>query len=387
MARFKFSFLAFVFLGACAGLQTKPPEITLQSARPTQIMMQRDAITTQIARTKSVLELSWPLLKSNKDLCGKKIQRSFGWRLLDADIAVPFIQGLRAQDIKAAGFTDEARVVLVITGSPAEKAGIQAEDQLESIDTRKLETATGVKKIGALIIKAIKQHKSGTLIPLEIRRGKQLIAINMKPETICSFPVVLSRASAVNASTNGKSITINQGLLRTEPDVRKIQFVIAHELAHAILRHPQKSARNSIISGGAVLGALAGTAGWIADQGASIIGKKPTVPYQVHGTALAGYPWGKDFEREADYVGLYLLARSGVDLSGVEDLFATFARESPTGTWLGLTHPESANRKLAALATISEINAKTLAGKPLLPEGWPVLPIPKQVEQKNADTN
>jgi Zn-dependent protease with chaperone function len=358
-------------LCACAGLQTKPPEITLESARQTQIILQRDAIDTQIARTKSVLDLSWPLLKANKDLCGAKIQRSFGWRLLDADIAVPFIQGLRAQDIKAAGFTDEARVVLVIAGSPAEKAGLQTGDRLVSIDVHKLEPTIGVKKIGVLLIKILKQHKSGFVIPIEIRRTDQRHTINMAPETICRFPVVLSRAGAVNASTNGKTITLNQGLLRSEPDMRKIQFVIAHELAHAILRHPQKSIRNSVISGGVILGAVAGTAGWIADQGANIIGKKPTVPYHVHGAALAVYPWGKDFEREADYVGLYLLARSDVDLTGVEDLFATFARESPTGTWLGLTHPESANRKLAALATISEIKAKKLAGKPLLPEGWP----------------
>jgi hypothetical protein len=329
-----------------------------------------------------VLDLGWPILKANAALCGRKSQRSFGWRLLDAEMAPSFVQGLRRSDVRSAGFTDAASVALVIAGSPADKAGILPGDTIAAVGNEKIEPSIGLNALGKIIVAAVKKTKPGAVINITMKRnGAPDRTISMATETICSFPLVLNRSGAVNAVTNGTSLTIFQGLMRAEPDARKIQFVIAHELAHAVLRHPQKSVRNSIVSGGAVLGTVAASLGWVADQGAALIGAKPTVPYQRHGAGLASYPWGKDFEREADYVGLYFLARSGVDIIGVEDLFATFARESPAGTWLGLTHPESAYRKLAAQATIAEIKNKRAAGKVLLPEGWKPNP-PKKAETK-----
>ncbi len=367
---------------SCAGLQTRPPEINRVDAASITADMQRDAINTHITRSKAVLDLGWPILKANAALCGTKIQRSFGWRLLDAEIATSFVQGLRPNDIRSAGFTDAAAVALVIAGSPADKAGIVPGDTIAAVGTQMIGPSIGVKALGKMIVAAVKKTKLGQPINITMKRnGAPDRTVSMAPETICSFPLVLNRSGTVNALTNGTSLTVFQGLMRAEPDPRKIQFVIAHELAHAVLRHPQKSVRNSIVSGGAVLGTVAASLGWVADQGAALIGAKPTVPYQRHGAGLASYPWGKDFEREADYVGLYFLARSGIDIIGVEDLFATFARESPAGTWLGLTHPESAHRKLAAQATITEINEKRAARKVLLPEGWKINP-PKKAEPK-----
>jgi Zn-dependent protease with chaperone function len=387
MARFRIVLVTLLASG-CAGLQTRPPEINRVDAARITTQMQRDAITTHIDRSKALLDLGWPILKANAALCDKKIQRSFGWRLLDAEIAEPFVQGLRAADIRAAGYGDAAAVALVIAGSPADTAGIIPGDRIKSVGDQTIGVAVGVKALGKIIIAEIKKTKSGKPIAFVLAHdGAEDRRVTMVPETICSYPLVLSRSGAVNAVTNGKSLTMYLGLMRAEPDARKIQFVIAHELAHAMLRHPQKSVRNSLVSGGAVLGTFAASLGWVADQSAALVGAKPTVPYQRRGAGLASYPWGKDFEREADYVGLYLLARSGVDVAGVEDLFTTFARESPSGTWLGLTHPESANRKLSAIATLAEIKEKRAAGKPLLPEGWTPNPL-KTAEPKHgrADT-
>jgi predicted Zn-dependent protease len=160
------------------------------------------------------------------------------------------------------------------------------------------------------------------------------------------------------------------GLMRAEPEPRRIQFVIAHELAHAMLRHPQKSIRNSLVSGGAILGTVAAMGGWAVDSVASVSGNKPPVSYQRRGAAMATYPYGRDFEREADYVGLYLMARAGIETDGTEELFTTFSRESPAGTWLSLSHPSTPERWLAARATQLEIKAKQSAGADLLPTGW-----------------
>jgi predicted Zn-dependent protease len=147
------------------------------------------------------------------------------------------------------------------------------------------------------------------------------------------------------------------------------------------LRHPQKGLRNSILSGGAVVGTVAATGGWLLDTAALVAGKKPTVSYQRQGAGLATWPYGREFEREADYVGLYALARAGIETTGVEELFTTFARESPSGTWLDLTHPSSPERWLAVRAAQTEIAEKKRDQLPLLPNGW------KKQAPKKQDTD
>jgi Zn-dependent protease with chaperone function len=262
--------------------------------------------------------------------------------------------------------------VLLIAGGPAERAGIKINDRILAVDGEAIPAGAGVAETGKRITAHIRKLKAGSALTLVVAQpGDSGRTVSLMPETICAFPVDLNRASAVNAQTDGKKIAMFMGLMRAEPEPRRVQFVIAHELAHAILRHPQKSLRNSLISGGAVLGTVAATAGWIADTAVSATGKKPPVSYQSRGAALATYPYGRDFEREADYVGLYALTRAGIDTTGVENLFTTFARESPTGTWLSLSHPSSPERWLAVRATQEEIITKQRTGAPLLPNGWP----------------
>jgi hypothetical protein len=368
MVRFNF-FLCAIVLAGCAGLETRPPVISADAARPIRAKMQQHAIAVHIERTRQLQNLAWPILQKNVDLCGKKINRTFGWRMLDRAMVAGFTQGLRDQDITGWGL--EARVVLLIAGGPAEKAGIQVNDRVLKVDERDVPANSGVGRVSKLITDAVKKTRNGGSISLTVAQpGETPRTVRVTPETTCAFPVMLNRTGAVNASTNGARISIFMGLLRAEQDPRRVQFVIGHELAHAALKHPKKSLRNSLISGGVVLGTVAGAAGWIADTTATLAGKKPAASYQRRGAALATYPYGKDFEREADYVGLYMLARAGIDTRGVEDLFNTFAQESPAGTWLNLSHPSSPERYLAARAAQEEIAVKLARGDMLLPEGF-----------------
>ncbi len=357
-------------LGGCAGLDTRPPQISASAVALERVRMQQQALDAHIERTKYLQDLAWPILVANRDLCGNKTQRVLGWRVLDRKIAATFTQGLRPRDAENLAFTEDAQVALVIAGGPAEKAGIKPRDRILRVSGKDV----GDKSVAAIskqISNQIKLQKKGEALPLTVQQpGEAPREISITPESVCAFPLDLSRNSAINAQTDGKRIAMFLGLMRAETDPRRIQYVIAHELAHAILRHPQKSVRNSVISGGAILGTLGATAGWIVDTTAALVGKKPPASYQRQGAALATWPYGKDFEREADYVGLYALARADIDINGVEELFTTFARESPSGTWLALSHPSAPERWLAVRATADEIKGKRQRGEVLLPSGW-----------------
>ncbi len=78
--------------------------------------------------------------------------------------------------------------------------------------------------------------------------------------------------------------------------------------------------------------------------------------------------YSKDFEREADYVGLYILARAGHDLEGALDIFRAFAIAEPGSSRYSSTHPSHTERILLMEATIREIETKRAAGEALEPE-------------------
>ena len=105
-----------------------------------------------------------------------------------------------------------------------------------------------------------------------------------------------------------------------------------------------------------------------------------TPPGQSGVTRLVNRTLGvRSFEREADYIGMYVAARGGVDISNAEEVFAEFAKLSPSSTSGERTHPTTPERQLALKAAREEIEAKRAAGELLIPNEWPY-PVPPDEE-------
>ena len=84
---------------------------------------------------------------------------------------------------------------------------------------------------------------------------------------------------------------------------------------------------------------------------------------------LTGRAYSHEFEAEADYVGMYILARTGTDLDGASFFWRRMAIESPANIDThSLTHPATAERFLALEQAVAEISDKKAAGTPLNPE-------------------
>jgi predicted Zn-dependent protease len=86
-------------------------------------------------------------------------------------------------------------------------------------------------------------------------------------------------------------------------------------------------------------------------------------------TKLAVNSQARDFEREADYVGLYLTARAGIPIDDAPKFWRRMAVANPASTKGGFlaSHPPAAERFLALEATVAEIKSKLATGEPLLP--------------------
>ena len=157
----------------------------------------------------------------------------------------------------------------------------------------------------------------------------------------------------VNAFADGEALHMTHGLVRSFSSDDALSMVLAHEMAHNCQRHIEAQKSNQML--GALVDVLAAAGGSDTNGAFSKIG------------ATA---YSQDFEREADYVGLYYLARAGQSLTKARDAFRTLTVETGGGLTAayGASHPSNPERFIRLQSTEAEINDKIARGAPLMPD-------------------
>lgn len=194
--------------------------------------------------------------------------------------------------------------------------------------------------------------------PAAIELCSQLRVLQKAPERGCVFDVELgTQKDGFNAYADGNVVVLGPKLLELIPDDTHLAFVMAHEFAHNIMNHLEASQKNS--TAGSIIGSLLEA---MVD---------PRGNYRT-GNAVGGYlgdlSFSPGFEQEADYVGLYILARAGFEIENSPDVWRRMAAVNPQGIYTRTTHPTSAERFVAMRKAIAEIKSKQGAGARLLPE-------------------
>jgi predicted Zn-dependent protease len=139
----------------------------------------------------------------------------------------------------------------------------------------------------------------------------------------------------------------------------ELAVVVSHELAHNAMRHMDAKKKNATL--GAILGATLDVAA--ASQGVNTGGG-----FSQQGAQAGARSYSQDFEREADYVGMYILARAGRPYADAPNFWRRMGQESPGSIRYASTHPTSAERFIRLDKTVAELKAKLASGAPLLPE-------------------
>lgn len=329
------------------------PEVTAQK----QMELQRKAIDVQMTRRARLYDLAWPVLAANTEIC-PETRKSIGIVMADLEAFSNYVGGLTEEQLVSLGYQDNLRIIHVMAGSPAETAGLEAGMVIRAINEAAVdegEAAQAMNAVGA----AVKKDGAVTL-------GFQNAEVEVEGAEVCQATIKLSTSSGLNATALGDEIVMYAGLMRALDD-DEVQFVLAHELAHVALRHTRKYSRNAAVSGGVLYGPVLYAAGSLADRALKIAGVKRKGSLANRAVAVTA-PYSKHFEAEADYVGLYMLARAGGSIEEVASVFELFATESPGSTWLEYTHPITPDRVAAVELTIEEIQQKQENGLPLVPE-------------------
>jgi hypothetical protein len=314
--RFKFSIacLLSTALAACAGLDTKLPEIEKANLAAEAERQETKALQDLESDTATLLNIGWPILTANAELC-PKTRSSIG---VKTHILKSYPKRLRRGARRILGAEDTPRIFHIADGSPAALAGFRRGDILLN-DKGEPAKLSGDKWEENLADNSV-----------AIKRGDETLTLAVTPVLACDYNLRLTQSPAINAFADGRNITFTTGMIDFVGSDDELALIVGHELAHNTMGHIPKSIGNFILS-------------------------------------LGGTRYTRPFESEADYVGLYYSVRAGYSPKGVESFWQRLSAVAPKSIHLAKTHPTFPERYLRIRAAQDEISTKQSAGTALLP--------------------
>jgi hypothetical protein len=264
----------------------------------------------------------------------------------------------------------QVSIISIVKNSPADKAGLALGDIILEVEGYTFpEGKNALKKIS----KHFKDIEEKKIKKIKIDRNGEILTFDINQTKICNYPIIFTQDKIVNAYADGKSIIMTQGMVDYARDDNEIAMVIAHELAHNDRGHLDAMKKNTLIMGsiGFVLDLMTiyysgGTAGGDA-QNTEMWSKIGRNAYSV------------EFEKDADYGGVYYAYRAGYDISQVKSFWERIGSENPKQIAISSTHPATSERYLQIDKTVKEINKKKNDGLALVPNE-------KEIKTKEKDT-
>lgn len=261
-------------------------------------------------------EISFRLMTAAAEFCRERQGGAYGLTVANRQA---FGNGMTDAASAAFGLDDSARILSVVNGSPAAEAGLAAGDVITRINGKPI--APGLNSAQS----AAKSIAAAGLRGLNLNIGGQNPRrVRVEPAPACNYPVVVLNSDKVNAYADGERIRVTKGMLWFAGSDTDLAMVLSHELAHNIMGHA--------------------------------------------GTFASMFYDKKAREAEADYVGLYIMARAGFEIEKASGFWRRMAAAFPRMIESSSTHPLMPARFVAIRKTTEEIRRKEARGVPLIPQ-------------------
>jgi hypothetical protein len=336
---------------SCATPKSKPPVVNSSEIQEEAKKQRILVLKTQMEAQYRLRNVSSRVLAGASSLCDKKGLYG-GFMFVHKEL---FLPEYREAIAELYGVQDLAKVIYVFDKSPCEKAGLRPGDEIVSINNEPFpKTLFEIRTLmSSLTTRAV--------LNMEVLRDGSTFYIDVEQANYCDYPVLMSNTDIVNAGADGEIIYVTRGLIRFLESDSELATAISHELAHNIRGHVKMAKKNAVAGdiGGLLLDIAAAAAG-VNTQGAL------TRAGMNYGKSL----YSKDMEREADYVGLYILALSGYDIIGAPNVFRRLGTSNPKNIEgkYAASHPSTPERYVALEKTVEEILRKQSSELPLIPE-------------------
>jgi hypothetical protein len=260
-------------------------------------------------------------------LC-RDVLSSPGWVLQDV---AQYSAELRPAARQALKLGELPSVAALLPGSAA-SGSLQVGDEIAAVNGQGIAAkARGyrrVEQVEALVEQALAVGP----VELMVRRQGREVPVRIAPVPGCRSRFQLLTGRGLNAKADGRYVQVTGELVEFVRNDDELALVIAHELAHNILRH-----KDRLDAAGVSRGLFAG------------FGKNRT---RIRETEL-----------EADRLALYLMARAGYDVTVAPGFWDRFGRKTVPGFLSDGTHPGARERVRRAEAEIARIRAQQAAGQ------------------------
>jgi hypothetical protein len=324
----------------------------------TDLEVQREATKQRALVLKEEMEMrsrlgniSSVILKGASSFREKK-KLYAGFQAVHRGMVEPEYQGALAEAYHLGSLPKIARV---FDNSPCEKAGIEQGDEILSINDRFVPTTSPEVRT------FLSSFKSDKVLEMEVFRAGSRMHFTVEQESSCDYPIELVKSSEVNAFADGQAIIVTQGILKYMDNDTELATVISHELAHTVREHVSMGKKNATAGyiGGLLLDIAAGAVG-VPTRGA----------FSKAGQRIGAKAYSMEMEREADYVGVYILAAAGYDIKEAPNVFRRLGAHDPQSIEgkYAVSHPSTPERYVNMEKTVEEIEHKQAQGMPLVPE-------------------
>lgn len=342
---------AYLLCAACGPISKLPP-LPSDEVEAERRKQQIDHVRDYFAQINRLHNVAFRIRVANRDDCKNWAWAQIG---LDAGTAASLPRKYRSFSHEALSVSwTQATVFSVADESPAAAAGVKPGDHLLTFNNEPVPGSQTAGWIGGFV-----RNNGEQPIQILVRRNGVDEIHTVTPVKACAIPIELVTDPTPNALTSDDRIVVQSGVLRLAHTDAQLALVVAHELAHANLGHLTKQRTNEVLgwAGGAVIDTALLAAG-LPSRGA--------FARELRRAGQRAFSVG--FEREADYVGAYYVARAGYDLSGTEDFWRALAMESPDNIRIATTHPITPVRFVQMQKVATEIAEKRRSGLPLRPE-------------------
>lgn len=342
VVRFFLTLFAVLLVAGCAAPTTQRVAVTDRQAADEARKQMEIFAEDYVGELKRARKVHWELATKAVALCPRKAAN------LGVEFGTKPKGELGVAMERLYGVADEPSVLFLLDGGPAQLAGLRPRDRLISVAgiTAKDTKAIADKLHGA---------PSDASVPVVVRRGSQTLSYAVNAVSACDYPIGIDLQQVVNAYADGDRIMVTRGMMNFARTDEELALVIAHEMAHNTMRHIDAKRQNA-------------AGGLVADIALAILTRGAYRQSAI--SNAAGQAYSQEFEAEADYVGLYMLARTGYMIDDAPKFWRRMAAANPaaiTGSH-SATHPSTSYRMVALDAAVKEIQGKRAGGVALLPE-------------------
>ncbi len=332
------AFAGAAILAGCANLPSPSHPASAASAAPHPAPLLPQTVQETAAMQDRLTRVAAPLLLKNQQSCKKLSRPLMGFTARNQYSFSPEHAALAAQTL---GLNDMLQVASVMTGSGAAKSGLQRGDLLVAIGETPMPQGPTAEQDAPRVLAPFLSKTSEPISLTVLRAGKTRV-LSIHPTTACAFRIELGNANNVNSYADGRRVMVTRGMLHFVQSDTELAYVIAREMAHNALRHPERLKYASVASD--IIYAL-----------------KPLIPQSGAENQTSDLPpVPKEMDALADRLALHMLKRAGYDIREAGAFWKRLAEQYPQNIATAHTalHPETEYRLAAIEKTVAAMAAR-----------------------------